>query len=218
MVKIKKYDLQKLQSTFRMMTDEELSAYVGTGWIYKFDNRGKLVGSVFSDEIETNAVQIVSQSKKGEKILNAMTTRCDLTIASYTTQYNEVGHSISGGDLDLFWFMVDYTKVEWGAFYNGGAGAPGSTPCLLQTTHDEYEADSVLTKDDLKKYDTYVHSHPNDGQELKPSGTDKNTFDNLGLDKDCSLVNFGIIRQGRARGGEHVQWQSNGDYVKAKGH
>ena len=100
---------------------------------------------------------------------------------------------MTGGDLGLFQFLADNTKVEWSGQFNGGQSAAGSSPCVITTTNSKNTCVSAV---DDQTYNTFVHSHPH------VDGKDK-TYDDNKSDADEKFYmethyeNYGIYQDGK---------------------
>ena len=149
MTKYTKCSLRELDDVLTSLNEEEMQNIVGAKKTYKFDTNGRLVNTMEDDEKGPNLVLCNGQS---------MYIAGDLNYASeqYKDEKENVhtGHTLSDGNMDLFYFLADNTNVEWGASYNVGSTA------FLNTAHAEH-SNYVSFQEG---YSNYIHSHPTPGE------------------------------------------------------
>ena len=146
--------MEDLKKSFDAMSELEQALYIGGGKEYVFDGYGKLLETKEND-LDYNM---------GERGSAYHIIHNELTFSSYAISWENAngtqGHGIctqiEGGDLDMFRFLASNTNVEWGAMFNGGKHAAGSSPCKLITNNSKDYVVGNLSS----TCDTYVHSHP----------------------------------------------------------
>lgn len=145
MKKLKKYSFEELCKGIPSLSETEKRKIVGGGIIYEFDSNGNLL-SVCPDGTDgPNMVECNGESMVISGTLNYASEQ--YVDKNGNTQ---TGHTISGGGMDLFYFLADNTNVEWGASYNSGSDAH------ISTAHNENSCFASFQEG----YSNYIHSHP----------------------------------------------------------
>lgn len=180
MLKLKKLQIIAQQNSFTQISQKEMEEIWGTGATYSVDSRGRITLITDSNGFSYDVVRAgtATHSVSGS-----------LVVSSYTYEWNKVGSQIERGDYDLFKFLADHTDVEWGAMYSGGINPSGSTECFLQTSHGRTSCH--ISYDVKAGYDTFVHSHPLDG-DAGATSDDTDTKDAITGCEGNTITNFGI--------------------------
>lgn len=149
------------------------------GTTYTINRWGKIVSSIGCNGDSCDVVMVGSSSYRCET---------SLSIEDYSYGYGQKGTQIKNGDYGLFKFLADNTDVEWGAMYSGGLNPSDSTSCLLQTSHNNGECHVSFCWSD---FDTFVHSHPEDGRQNATESDEEMKKERLGKSQN-KVTNFGV--------------------------
>lgn len=161
MKKLKKYSIEDLCKIMPSMSEIEKKGILGAGIIYRFDSNGNLLTANDDGTSGPNMVECNGQ------YLELSGSLC-YSSYQYEDEYGntQIGHSLAGGGMDLFYFLADNTDVEWGASYNNGSDA------YLNTSHDQHSVNASFQEG----YSNYIHSHPTVGEtQGEPSSNDIST-------------------------------------------
>lgn len=148
MKKFKMYNLKELSKVMQSLSETDKRNTIGAGIVYKFDSKGKLETSY--DDGTTGPNKVICN---GNELIIDGTLNYSSECYVDESGDRHIGHNITGGGINLFYFLADNTNVEWGASYNDGSQAH------INTYHDEHSCNVSYQEG----FSNYIHSHTTSG-------------------------------------------------------